>query len=196
MEEIYLCVIPALSERGRLCAADSAFHHYHHRADVRFVERLDKWKKAGRVYQEFFEVSLKFGPCSKIGVKATFAIVEFLDALSTKLKLTVADESNVEEYLGKSDSNLALRTDESESALEGLEKDIVNCLKHADQEVLCEFVVLYASRNVDNMVKKLETVLFNQTTRTGTTEDIFGRNKYHKVGAFIVFADQDLALTG
>lgn len=163
-EEVYLCIIPSLSAARRLSAADCVADHHNYRTSFHANDNMDRWKSSACIHQEFFDDSLMFSPCSKISVKATFAMVEFLDFLITKEKRTAPDESSLR-------------------AIQGLIRDISIDLQRAAKEVLTELLEIFDCLGNASMVQCLIPIMSKAQASPESTQttNIFGRNQYHIV---------------
>jgi hypothetical protein len=171
VEELYLCIIPALSIRGKLSAADCVINHSHERAaDKRHVSHFG-WQKAGKIYRSLFVTSLKFGPRSEIGIKATVVLADVFAFLAMRVTQTVPDESEL-------------------AQIKELQEEISQDLLRADKDVLREIVEI-SYRLRDPIHKDLLFIM--EKAQSATEQDWergnglfkFGRNKYHIVSTLL-----------
>lgn len=176
-DEIYLALIPPLSKRNKLFEADCIIQHAHSRASG-YKSLPEEWAHASEVYIQLFETGLKFGPASKIAVKTTIALVEFLSFINTR-----ARQHQLRHH----------GTSHRYSISEKLKKDITERLQDADRDVVLDLADLYKKEGILDEWKKRdqnETMKADGNAKTDRAcgeaknlkamRDILGRNRFHR----------------
>lgn len=165
IEDIYVCIIPALSKRNILSDADCVVHHANRLAELNY-DSPSKWDKAAKIYKSLFSDALKFGPRSKMGIKATLALVEFFSFLIIKEKQTAPDK-------------------EQTLIITKLKKEISNELRFADKDVMLELLEISGKLKLESI--QLELSFVEEKTRrradSESSQKRFGRNVLHTVSS-------------
>lgn len=167
VEELYSCIIPPLSSRGKLSGADCIIEHAHMRVmGVLGRDLHDKWEAVGRIYTNLFETSMKFGSRTETGIKMTVVLADFCSFLTMKIGQTAPDST-------------ALKT------LETLQDKVWQSLERADFAVLSELTMIYEQlKDVPThkgLLKIKKAKERSGSTITAEDNEIYGRNEYHKV---------------
>lgn len=164
VKDIYHCFIPALSRRGVLSEANCVVHHVNQLTELKF-DSPGQWDNASMIYERLFRDAVsKFGPRTKLGIKATLALVEFLSFLIIRKTQTAPEE-------------------EHSITIEMLTTRITSLLRRADEDVILELLAINRQLKLESVRREL-SIVEEKTVRTVEYHDpemTFGRNWMHTV---------------
>lgn len=163
-DDLYLCMIPALSLGKKLSEAECVIHHAHLRATAEYDSRTE-WEKSGKIYKDLFSTARRFGPQSRIGIQATVVLTDFFTFLAMKLEQTELAESDAQ-------------------FIKDIQKSISEELRWADKDVFLELIAINSKlkiRSIDLALKKIEEKTEKTIAEDKGSKGRFGRNKYHIV---------------